>query len=95
VVWLLSGSWILVVTLLVSASVSLSPGQRTDVSLSVVLPPASGNYQWRIIAINSATGNQDDERTVLVQVVTYTPVFYIAPIRGILLALCRLGSSST
>ncbi|WP_052886660.1 archaellin/type IV pilin N-terminal domain-containing protein [Thermofilum adornatum] len=65
-----------------SASVSLSPGQRTDVSLSVVLPPASGNYQWRIIAINSATGNQDDERTVLVQVVTYTPVFYIASYTG-------------
>jgi len=65
-----------------SASVSLSPGQRTDVSLSVVLPPASGNYQWRIVAINSATGNQDDARTVLVQVVTYTPVFYIASYTG-------------
>jgi len=64
------------------ASVSLSPGERTDVSLSVVLPPASGNYQWRIIAINSATGNQDDEKTVLVQVVTYTPVFYIASYTG-------------
>jgi flagellin-like protein len=65
-----------------SASVSLSAGQRTDVSLSVVLPPASGNYQWRIVAINSATGNQDDARTVLVQVVTYTPVFYIASYTG-------------
>ncbi|MCC5997793.1 MAG: hypothetical protein LM573_01815 [Thermofilum sp.] len=64
------------------ASVSLSPGQRTDVSLSVVLPPASGNYQWRIVAINSATGNQDDAKTVLVQVVTYTPVFYIASYTG-------------
>jgi hypothetical protein len=60
-----------------STSVSLSPGQRTDVSLSVVLPPASGNYQWRIIAINSATGNQDDEKTVQVSVVTYLPVFSI------------------
>jgi len=60
-----------------SASVSLSPGQRTDVSLSVVLPPASGNYQWRIIAINSATGNQDDEKMVQVSVVTYLPVFSI------------------
>ncbi|MEM3782199.1 MAG: hypothetical protein QXX32_01500 [Thermofilum sp.] len=65
-----------------SASVSLSPGQRTDVSLSVVLPPASGNYQWRIIAINNVTGNQDDAKTVLVQVVTYTPVFYIASYTG-------------
>jgi hypothetical protein len=46
------------------------------------LPPASGNYQWRIVAINSATGNQDDARTVLVQVVTYTPVFYIASYTG-------------
>jgi hypothetical protein len=60
-----------------SASVSLSPGERTDVSLSVVLPPASGNYQWRIIAINNATGNQDDEKTVQVSVVTYLPVFSI------------------
>jgi hypothetical protein len=51
-----------------SASVSLSPGQRTDVSLNVVLPPASGNYQWRIVAINSATGNQDDEKTFTVSV---------------------------
>jgi flagellin-like protein len=65
-----------------SASVSLSPGQRTNVTLSVVLPQASGNYQWRIVAINSATGNQDDARTVLVQVVTYTPVFYIASYTG-------------
>jgi uncharacterized membrane protein len=65
-----------------SASVSLSAGQMTNVSLSVVLPPASGNYQWRIVAINSATGNQDDARTILVQVVTYTPVFYIASYTG-------------
>jgi len=63
-------------------SVGLSPGQRTDVSLSVVLPPASGNYQWRIVAINNVTGNQDDARTVLVQVITYTPVFYIASYTG-------------
>ena len=60
-----------------SASVSLPPGQRTDVSLNVVLPPASGNYQWRIIAINSATGSQDDEKMVQVSVVTYLPVFSI------------------
>jgi flagellin-like protein len=60
-----------------SASVSLPPGQRTDVSLSVVLPPASGNYQWRIIAINNATGRQDDEKTIQVSVATYLPVFSI------------------
>ncbi|MCC6004843.1 MAG: hypothetical protein LM590_10935 [Thermofilum sp.] len=51
-----------------SASVSLSPGQRTNVTLSVVLPQATDKYQWRIVAINNATGRQDDEKTFTVSV---------------------------
>jgi len=49
------------------SEVELQPGEAKTLQFTLKLPSARGEYTWRVIAVNTATGETDDEKTFTIE----------------------------
>ncbi|ABL78347.1 DUF2341 domain-containing protein [Thermofilum pendens] len=52
-------------------SLSLSPGQVGEASITITLPGQPGTYTWMVLARNAATGGVDDSKSFTVNAVSW------------------------
>ncbi|MEM0024572.1 MAG: hypothetical protein QXJ38_04970 [Thermofilaceae archaeon] len=49
------------------SEVELQPGEAKTLQFALKLPSTRGEYTWRVIAVNTATGETDDEKTFTIE----------------------------